>query len=196
MATPPPPAPLLIGVDVGTGSARAGVFDATGRLLATAARPIQIYRVEGQPLLYQQAGEGIWRALCAAAREALAGVAEGRGGQKGRVVVAALSVTATCSMVVMREGGRVPADVTPPGARGPPLPLAGEGEGEREGEGDVPNIIMWLDHRALAEAEAISGTGHPMLRHVGGKVSPENEVGLWFHWWCCWLGFGSAADRT
>lgn len=157
--------PLFMGLDVGTGSARAGIFDATGRLLQVATRPIQVYRVEGHPLLYQQSSEGIWRALCTAVKEALDGLGK-EPGQEGQV--AALSVTATCSMVVMREAGMRPVDVTPPGAtvvRSQP------------GDVDVSNVIMWLDHRARAEAEMITGTGHPMLRHVGGKVSPENEVG-------------------
>ena len=34
----------VIGVDVGTGSARAGVFDLRGRMLASAAHPIKIFR--------------------------------------------------------------------------------------------------------------------------------------------------------
>jgi hypothetical protein len=180
VAPPPPPdGPLFLGIDVGTGSARAGVFDSHGGLLAVADRPIQIYRVEGQPLLYQQSSDNIWRALCAAVREAVEkadAAGAGAGAGAGAARIAALSVTATCSMVVVGAGGR-PLDVTPRGARvTPPLPVpASDDEG-------VPNIIMWLDHRALAEAEAITATAHPLLRHVGGVISPENEVcecGVW-----------------
>lgn len=150
--------PLFVGIDVGTGSARAGVFDAQGHLLASAEHPIQTFRVEGQPLLYQQSSEDIWRALQASLTDALARA----GDSAGRV--AGLSVTATCSIVVMM--GTTPVDVTPTGAS--VIPNTG-------GE-ETPNIIMWLDHRALEEAEAITQTGHPLLRHVGGVISPENEA--------------------
>lgn len=153
--------PLLVGIDVGTGSARAGLFNAQGRLLASAERPIQVFRVEGQPLLYQQSSEDIWQALQASLQEAL----ERGGGAGAKQRVAGLSVTATCSMVVMGgDRGTTPLDVTPTGAS--VIPKSEE----------TPNIVMWLDHRALEEAEAITKTGHPLLRHVGGVISPENEA--------------------
>jgi D-ribulokinase len=38
---------VFAGIDVGTGSARAGLFDATGQLLATAKHPIEIWREAG-----------------------------------------------------------------------------------------------------------------------------------------------------
>ena len=38
------------------------------------------------------------------------------------------------------------------------------------------NIVVWLDHRALAEAEECSATGHPVLDFVGGTMSPEMEI--------------------
>ena len=41
---------------------------------------------------------------------------------------------------------------------------------------DERNIIMWMDHRAQAEADFINKTGHDILKYVGGKVSLEMEM--------------------
>ncbi|XP_075969873.1 FGGY carbohydrate kinase domain-containing protein [Anticarsia gemmatalis] len=38
------------------------------------------------------------------------------------------------------------------------------------------NIIMWMDHRAQAEADYVNKTNHDMLKYVGGKVSLEMEM--------------------
>lgn len=38
------------------------------------------------------------------------------------------------------------------------------------------NIIMWMDHRAQAEADFINKTDHEILKYVGGKVSLEMEM--------------------
>ena len=63
-------AQYLIGVDVGTGSARAGVFDRTGRLLAVARRAIGMHREDGG--IAEQSSEQVWGAVCASVREAVA----------------------------------------------------------------------------------------------------------------------------
>ena len=63
----------FIGIDVGTGSARAGVFDATGKLLASAKAEIRIWREPGD--IVEQSSDDIWRAVCNSVREALAAAA-------------------------------------------------------------------------------------------------------------------------
>ena len=59
----------FIGVDVGTGSARAGVFDSSGRLLGSAKRTIAIWREPGD--IVEQSSADIWRAVTEAVREAV-----------------------------------------------------------------------------------------------------------------------------
>ena len=51
---------FVIGVDVGTGSARAGLFDAQGTLLAAAVEPIQMWKP--RPDFVEQSSEDIWQA--------------------------------------------------------------------------------------------------------------------------------------
>ncbi len=63
---------VFIGVDVGTASARAGVFDAAGRLIASARRPIAVFREAGE--IVEHSSADIWSATCAAVREATTGL--------------------------------------------------------------------------------------------------------------------------
>lgn len=138
----------FIGVDVGTGSARAGIFDLAGRMLASAVEPIKMWRPK--PDYAEQSSEDIWRAVstvCRKCRE-LADVAPED--------VKGISFDATCSLVVLNSAGS-------------PLPVNDEGVAER-------NIIVWMDHRALAETEEINAGGHDVLRYVGGGLSPEMET--------------------
>ena len=50
----------FLGIDVGTSSARAGVFDERGHLLGRASEPIEIYRPAED--FVEQSSEDIWRA--------------------------------------------------------------------------------------------------------------------------------------
>ncbi|CAK7257921.1 MULTISPECIES: FGGY-family carbohydrate kinase [unclassified Shinella] len=138
----------LVGVDVGTGSARAGLFDMTGRMLASGKRDISLFREPGA--MVEQSSTEIWAAVCASVREAVAkaGVAPGQ--------VASLGFDATCSLVVLGEGGK-------------PLPVGPSEDPERD-------IIVWMDHRAVAQVERINAKGHDVLRYVGGIISPEMET--------------------
>ncbi|WP_287884619.1 MULTISPECIES: FGGY-family carbohydrate kinase [Paracoccus] len=138
----------LIGIDVGTGSARAGVFDRAGRLLATAKRPIEMHRERG--IVAEQSSEQVWRAVCDSVRESVA-----RAGIDP-AQVAGIGFDATCSLVVRGAG-----DAT--------LPVGDPAHPERD-------IIVWMDHRAVEQAERINAQGHDVLKYVGGRISPEMET--------------------
>ena len=139
---------VVIGVDVGTGSARAGVFDPAGRCLGRAQHPILLNRP--QPDHAEHSSEDIWQAACRAVRDAVAaaGVAP--------EAVAGIGFDATCSLVVRDREGR-------------PLSVSTTGEPRWD-------TIVWLDHRAVEQAETCTRSGHPVLDHVGGIMSPEMET--------------------
>jgi D-ribulokinase len=43
--------------------------------------------------------------------------------------------------------------------------------------GDIRrNVIVWMDHRAMAEARGVNETQDDVLRYVGGSISPEMEI--------------------
>lgn len=43
-----------VGIDVGTGSARCGVFDLKGKMMGSASKAIATYQPKGMPELYEQ----------------------------------------------------------------------------------------------------------------------------------------------
>ena len=59
----------FIGIDVGTGSARAGIFDKGGKLLATAKQAIKLWHEPGD--IVEQSSEDIWQACATAVRTAM-----------------------------------------------------------------------------------------------------------------------------
>lgn len=138
----------FVGIDVGTGSARAGVFDGNGKLLSTSKRGIDLYR--GPGTMVEQSSAQIWEAVCAVTREAVsrAGVDASN--------IAGLGFDATCSLVVL-------------GADGASLPVGDPDHPERD-------IIVWMDHRAIEQAARINAMGHMVLDYVGGRISPEMQT--------------------
>lgn len=104
-------------------------------------------RREGADLV-EQSSDDIWQAVCAATRETGAAADPAR--------VAGIGFDATCSLVVLGPG-RAPLTASPSGE-------------------DVRNIIIWMDHRAIGQAERINASGHAVLRYVGGVISPEMET--------------------
>ena len=141
-------ASYLIGVDVGTGSARAGIFDLAGRMVASAKRDITLFHASGS--IVEQSSNEIWNAVCQAVNDARAQAAVSPD------LIAGIGFDATCSLVVLGDGGQ-------------PLPVGPSEDSERD-------IIVWMDHRAVAQAERINATGHEVLKYVGGSISPEMET--------------------
>ncbi len=136
----------VVGVDVGTASARAAVFTPEGRRLGLGRHPIGLWRPDA--LRAEHSSADIWAAVCAAVRAALA--------EAGPAVAPrGIGFDATCSLVVLDPGGRpVPVGIDDP----------------------ARDVIVWMDHRAEAEAEEASATGADALRHVGGRFSPEMQI--------------------
>ena len=134
-----------IGVDVGTLSARAGIFDSVGQLIASARRPIAIWREPGD--IVEQSSDDIWGAVTSAVSEAVE--ASGLPPE----AIRGMGFDATCSLVAL-DGNARPLSVSPTDAS------------ERD-------VIVWMDHRAVDDAERINAGEHKTLRYVGGKISLE-----------------------
>jgi len=139
---------LVMAVDVGTASARAGVLDRQGRMLGRAACPIRMNRPEAS--YAEHDSEDIWQSVCSASKSARELAKAQPEAIKG------ISFDATCSLVVRDVlGQQLSVTMT---------------------EESSWDTISWLDHRALAEAEACTATGHPVLRYVGDVMSPEMQI--------------------
>lgn len=132
---------VVLGIDVGTGSARAGLFDLNGNLLGLGKRDIVLHTGPGG--IVEQESADIRAAVCAATRTAVS--------TAGKVEVIGIGVDAACSLVV--EGQQ----------------LSDKGSPSRD-------VIVWMDHRAVAESEEINAGGHEVLDFVGGRISPEMQT--------------------
>src|SRR5690242_14082842 len=115
---------LFLGVDVGTGSVRAALFDARGQRHGLGVEPIKIFRPEQD--FAEHSSDDIWSATGIAVKRALseAGASPER--------VAGIGFDATCSLVALGPGD-APVTVSPTG-------------------NDAHNVIVWMDHRAIDQA--------------------------------------------
>jgi len=137
-----------LGVDVGSGSVRAGLFSIAGESKGVSSRKIRIRKPETD--FVEQSSSDIWENLCLAVKDVV--------GQSGVCIEDIVSVgfDATCSLVVVDNEDN-PVSVN-------------------KDNDDQWNIIMWMDHRAMKEAEDINAAGHDVLKYVGGKMSPEMQI--------------------
>lgn len=135
----------FIGVDVGTQSVRAGLITPQGAVVSTASQPIRTYNPS--PDIYEQSSDNIWAHCISVVREVIRGI--------DAASVLGIGFDATCSLVAVDKKLK-------------PLCVNKTGDPEQ-------NIILWMDHRAVKEAEFINSLSHRVLDYVGGKISPEME---------------------
>ena len=102
--------------------------------------------------LKEQSTTDIWHHVCSVVRRALTehNISPSE--------VHGIGFDATCSLCVFSTDTDHPVSVTGPHFN------------------TDRNVILWLDHRAVAETETVNATGHKVLRYVGGKMSLEMEV--------------------
>jgi ribulose kinase len=138
-----------LGIDVGTGSARATLVTVDGTVLASASQDTKTWRDPTDHRIFEQSSADIWQSICRAVQEVIA---------RSKVLpkhVKGIGFDATCSLAVTNWEGE-PVIVT----RGPQLGEVGE-----------RNIVLWADHRAEKEADLINATGSSVLDYVGGTIS-------------------------
>ncbi|CAH0554551.1 unnamed protein product [Brassicogethes aeneus] len=136
----------FIGVDVGTGSARAALVTDYGKIVNSAVQDIKTWN--NKSIFYEQSTENIWNACINCIKRIISGIDPS--------LIKGIGFDATCSLAVFDENGK-------------PLSVSPTGRNEQ-------NVILWLDHRAVEEAESINKKNHPVLQYVGGKISPEMET--------------------
>ncbi|KAK8039159.1 hypothetical protein PG993_007570 [Apiospora rasikravindrae] len=143
----------FIGIDVGTGSARACLIDSTGDIKALASESIKLW--QPQAGYYEQSTTDIWSCICSCVHKVI------HQSSVDPATIKGIGFDATCSLAVFSHDTDEPVTVT-----GPTF----------EDDGNARNVILWLDHRPVEETEKINATGHNLLRYVGGKMSIEMEI--------------------
>lgn len=159
----------FVGVDVGSGSVRAALVDHEGHVVKSSVREIKTWKPIAD--YYEQSSNNIWESCIFVVKvkftftyffniysfykfqivlfqEVVQNL--------NPLLVKGIGFDATCSLVALDRNGN-------------PMAVSNTNTNEQ-------NIIMWMDHRAHAEADFINKTGHEMLKYVGGKVSLEMEM--------------------
>ena len=116
--------------------------------MGTAKKDVTLHHAAGS--IVEQSSNEIWSAVCSASKAAI------RIANVDPVDIVGVGFDATCSLVVL-------------GKDGAPLAVGPSEDPER-------NIIVWMDHRAIDQAERINATKHRVLDYVGGIISPEMET--------------------
>ncbi|KAI4462229.1 ribulokinase [Holotrichia oblita] len=159
----------FVGVDVGTGSTRAALISAEGKVVNICVKNIKTWNPQNH--FYEQSSEDIWSACVYCIQTVIENVEKNN--------IKGIGFGATCSLVVLDKKGQ-PLSVSP-------------------SENNAQNVILWLDHRAVKEAAKINELNNSVLKYVGGKISLEMETPklLWLKnnlYKKCWINAGYFFD--
>lgn len=138
----------VIGIDVGSGSVRAGIFSIKGESIIFKSKSIKIRKMTDN--IVEQSSVDIWKNTCSVIKECL------KESNINKDDIIAIGFDATCSLVVLDKND-FPVSVNPDG-------------------NDYWNTIMWMDHRAYKETDFINSHNFKPLKYVGGKISVEMEI--------------------
>ncbi|KAM0789063.1 hypothetical protein ACM66B_003126 [Microbotryomycetes sp. NB124-2] len=147
-----------IGVDVGSGSARAALVSADGAIVAESVHETLTRRDDNDSNIFEQSTEQIWDCIAQACRNCLKQANVDKSQVKG------IGFDATCSLAVANMNTGKPVSVSPDSWQ------------TNEKDGTTWDVILWADHRAYAEAKLINSTGSMVLKYVGGTMSLEMEA--------------------
>jgi len=138
-----------VGVDVGTGSARASLIASNGRVAASSSVETTTHRDHNDHHIFEQSTTNIWNSISSCIKTCL------KDSKIKPEQVHGIGFDATCSLAVTDYQGN-PIAVT---------------KGETLGKEGDRNVILWADHRAEKEADLINSTGSIVLDYVGGTMS-------------------------
>lgn len=141
---------FYIGVDVGSGSARACIVDERGLILSIFEEPIDKEELKSD--FITQSSQQIWDVVCLCVRT----VVENSGVPGDKIM--GIGFDATCSLVVLDKTTHEAVAVGP------------------DFGNNNQNIIMWMDHRAVNETIDINKIDAKCLKYTGGQMSIEMEM--------------------
>lgn len=113
----------FVGIDAGTSSVRAAVFDEAGQIQGISVVPVKIYEGGGH---YEQSSSAIWQSCCQAVKTAILSSKVELGAIKGAVFYAGFGISATASLVALD-------------AEYKPVSVSADND-------DSKNTIMWYQH--------------------------------------------------
>jgi D-ribulokinase len=138
-----------IGVDVGTNSLRIGLVDVSnGHIIYNEMSDIKVFNPF--PDHYEQSSNDIWETFCFTMKRLI------KNSKINIKDIIGIGFDSTCSLVVVDKNNE-------------PVSISKTKNKEQ-------NIILWMDHRAIEQANFINNLETEVLKYVGGKISPEMEI--------------------